>query len=314
MNKQKVSIIVPIYNVADFLPMAIDSLIKQTYDNLEILLIDDGATDNSGAIADKYAQIDSRIQVFHKVNGGLSDSRNFGLQKATGEYIYFFDSDDMLDSNFVTTAITDITRNGADIFAGNYRLIDEQNQPSPIGRKQGARDEVKTGFASLALLLENQMDSYVWQFMFKRSILTEAPFAFEHMLYEDLVATPQLLMRAKQIVFNSQQLYQYRVRQTSIVHSTSLKKLTDLQYGVDYFTDFMRENLKATEQQLNNWRFPLLLTLYVGFIKFPNEVTSAQLKALKHEIIKAKKDVKNITNIEKVKFYLIKFNLVKFVR
>lgn len=81
MNKQKVSIIVPIYNVADFLPMAIDSLIKQTYDNLEILLIDDGATDNSGAIADKYAQIDSRIQVFHKVNGGLSDSRNFGLQK-----------------------------------------------------------------------------------------------------------------------------------------------------------------------------------------------------------------------------------------
>lgn len=314
MNKLSISIIIPIYNVAEFLSQAIESVIKQTYTNLEILLIDDGSTDNSGEIAESFAQKDARIKVFHKKNGGLSDSRNFGLKRATGEYIYFFDSDDVLNLNFMSTAMQDITRTGAEIFSGNYCLIDEQNRASSIGRKRGASDEVLTGVDSLTLLLENYMDSYVWQFVFKRSILTEIPFKFENMLYEDLVATPQLLIRANKVVFNSQPLYQYRIRQTSIVHSTSLRKLNDLQAGVEYFTAFMRDRLQASTTDLNKWRFPLLLSLYVGFIKFRKDITSTQLKDLKRDIMAAKKDVTNISNIEKLKFYLIKFNLIKFVR
>ncbi|MCM0598110.1 glycosyltransferase family 2 protein [Periweissella fabalis] len=314
MSNDTVSIIVPIYNVAPFLPMAIESLITQTYHNLEILLIDDGSTDDSGNIADTFATKDERIKVFHKPNGGLSDSRNFGLTHATGQYVYFFDSDDVLELNFISVAINDMQRTGAEIFCSNYCLIDEQNQPSTIGRKRGAIDEVRTGKASLLPLLENQLDCYVWQFVFKRSILTATAFEFKNMLYEDLVATPQLLIRANHVIFNSQPLYKYRIRQTSIVHSTSLKKLNDLQYGIDYFVNFMRKNVDATDQQLNNWCFPLLLSLYVGFVKFPQNVNKIQLKVLKQRIIKAKIDVINLSNIEKVKFYLIKFNLVKFVR
>ena len=96
-----VSIIVPVYNVENYLTECIESTLKQTYHNVEIILIDDGSTDRSGKICDTYANKDNRIKVFHKKNGGLSDARNMGIGKVTGEYIYFLDSDDILDRKSV---------------------------------------------------------------------------------------------------------------------------------------------------------------------------------------------------------------------
>ena len=100
MNKNEaplISVIVPVYNVEKYLAKCIDSIIAQTYTNLEILLVDDGATDSSGAICDEYAQKESRIRVIHKENGGLSDARNRGIAEARGEYLGFIDSDDYID-------------------------------------------------------------------------------------------------------------------------------------------------------------------------------------------------------------------------
>lgn len=93
------SIIVPIYNVEQYLERCIESIINQTYKNLEIILVDDGSKDNSGTIADTYASKDNRIKVIHKENGGLSDARNHGLDQAKGKYIIFIDSDDFIDSS-----------------------------------------------------------------------------------------------------------------------------------------------------------------------------------------------------------------------
>ncbi|HIC0554358.1 TPA: glycosyltransferase family 2 protein, partial [Streptococcus agalactiae] len=92
----KVSIIIPVYNVQSFLNECIESVLAQTYSNLEIILVNDGSTDNSGDICDYYSEIDGRIFVFHKNNGGLSDARNYGISRATGDYIYLLDSDDYL--------------------------------------------------------------------------------------------------------------------------------------------------------------------------------------------------------------------------
>ena len=103
-----VSIIVPVYNVEKFLSQCIESLIGQSYKNLEILLIDDGSTDNSSNICREYEIVDNRIKVFHKNNGGLSDARNYGLKHARGEYISFVDSDDLVHPDFIYQLISSI--------------------------------------------------------------------------------------------------------------------------------------------------------------------------------------------------------------
>ena len=97
MIEKLISVIVPVYNVESYLEKCVDSIRNQTYKNLEIILVDDGATDNSGVLCDKIAKKDDRIKVYHKENGGLSDARNYGVKKATGEFIGFVDSDDYID-------------------------------------------------------------------------------------------------------------------------------------------------------------------------------------------------------------------------
>ena len=101
MQKDLISVIVPIYNVEPYLDRCVGSLVRQTYDNLEILLVDDGSTDNSGVLAEDWGRKDSRITVYHKKNGGLSDARNYGIDRAKGRYLSFVDSDDFVDEAFL---------------------------------------------------------------------------------------------------------------------------------------------------------------------------------------------------------------------
>ena len=101
MEKDLISIIIPVYNVEKYLKECVDSVRKQTYKNLEIILIDDGSKDNSGKLCDELAKEDNRIKVIHKENGGLSDARNVGIENATGEYIQFIDSDDFVEKDMI---------------------------------------------------------------------------------------------------------------------------------------------------------------------------------------------------------------------
>ena len=114
-NHPLVSIIVPIYNTAKYLPKCLDSILNQTYQNLEIILVDDGSTDDSGTIAKNYAKKDSRIKVIHQENAGQSSARNLGLKKSTGEYISFIDSDDEIKSNFISNLLTPFNKPGTSI-------------------------------------------------------------------------------------------------------------------------------------------------------------------------------------------------------
>ncbi|MBO5142223.1 MAG: glycosyltransferase family 2 protein, partial [Clostridia bacterium] len=115
MNDKLVSIIVPIYNVEEYLEDCINSLIAQTYKNIEIILIDDGSKDRSGKICDSYSKIDKRIRVIHKKNEGLSSARNKGLEESKGEYISFIDSDDKIDIDFIALLMEHIEKNKVDI-------------------------------------------------------------------------------------------------------------------------------------------------------------------------------------------------------
>lgn len=121
MNNPKISVIVPVYNVEQYLPRCIDSILAQTFTDFEILLINDGSTDNSGKICDEYAQKDNRIRVFHKKNGGVSSARNVGLDNAKGEWLAFIDADDWIDVNYLIIE----NYNNADVIEKSYIICDE---------------------------------------------------------------------------------------------------------------------------------------------------------------------------------------------
>ena len=118
-----VSVVVAVYNIEKYIETCIQSLLKQTYDEMEILLIDDGSQDESGSICDKYAEKDSRIRVLHKQNGGLSDVRNVGIQEASGKYLMYVDGDDTVSENFVEAAVSCAERFQTDIVIFDFQEI-----------------------------------------------------------------------------------------------------------------------------------------------------------------------------------------------
>ena len=117
-----ISVIVPVYKVEQYLPQCIESIINQTYRNLEIILIDDGSPDNCGKICEEYAQKDKRIKVFHKKNGGLSDARNYGIARASGEYLAFVDSDDWIEPDMYEVLVNWIEDHQTDIVSCGFFL------------------------------------------------------------------------------------------------------------------------------------------------------------------------------------------------
>ena len=115
MEQDLISVIIPVYNVEKYLKRCMDSVLKQTYSNIEIIIVDDGSTDTSGSLCDEYWKKDSRITVFHKENGGLSSARNFGLERVSGNYVCFIDSDDFIHENYISFMYDKIIKNDADI-------------------------------------------------------------------------------------------------------------------------------------------------------------------------------------------------------
>ena len=115
----KVSVIVPIYNVEEYINKCIDSILNQTFREFELILVDDGSTDNSGNICDTYKSIDNRVRVIHKDNGGLSDARNFGIEAATGEFLYFIDGDDFIHEDTLESMYNSIMKTNSDISVCN---------------------------------------------------------------------------------------------------------------------------------------------------------------------------------------------------
>lgn len=126
MKHACVSIIVPVYQVEQYLKNCVDSILNQSYSNLEIILVDDGSPDHSGHICDEYAKKDERVKVIHKENGGLSDARNAGIEIATGEYLMFVDSDDFLSSGAIQTLVEVLEEQNADMAVGSIQCVDEQ--------------------------------------------------------------------------------------------------------------------------------------------------------------------------------------------
>ena len=212
-----ITVIVPVYNVEKYIRRCIDSILSQTYEKLEILLVDDGSTDSSGFICEELKAKDQRIKVVHKANGGLSDARNAGLDVATGKYISFVDSDDYIDSTMIQTLYSLIQDNGSEIsICGLCDCYESREYPhnSEIFSKTLSNVEaLKLSFLGTYYGL-----SVCTQLM-SRDVIGEQRFK-KGKTYEDVFFTPTLFLKAKKISFTTANLYYYWRRPLSI---TSLK-------------------------------------------------------------------------------------------
>ena len=221
-----VSLIVPVYNVESYLEECVDSLIHQTYRNIEIVLIDDGCTDNSGKICDQYRKRDKRISVIHKEYGGVSDARNIGLSTATGDYIMFVDSDDFVAYNYVELMLTAIVSRQADLVCCGFSLTNEAGEitASVCNKVQAVISKEE----SLRLLIQdnNPIENYVWNKIYKRCLFDKEKFPVGR-LYEDVATMYKIFIKCNTIVLISDKLYYYRLRTGSIVHKVSMKSIED---------------------------------------------------------------------------------------
>lgn len=219
---KKVSLIVPVYNVERYLKQCLDSILLQTYGNLEIILVDDGATDTSGQICDQYAAQDSRIVVIHQKNAGAANAKNAGLDKATGHYLAFIDSDDYVQPNWIEKMVEAAETFGADVVECDFDKVYQ----SHCETENNFQDPSKcfTAEEYLSQYLNNWTCSLFWNKLFDRRLVQEVRFRKERRCIDDEFFTYKAVTGAKKVVRIQDVLYHYRQRASSAV-STEKNRL-----------------------------------------------------------------------------------------
>jgi len=215
-----ISVIIPVYKVESYLPECIDSILRQTYRDLEILLIDDGSPDRCGEICDKYAGIDARIRVFHTENKGLSAARNLGLREAKGEYIGFVDSDDWIEPDMYEILLRRLKETGTDISAcGVWNECPESKHVYSVC------DKVFIGPEATRALVCN-LTNAVWNKLYRKECWAGISFPEKH-IYEDNATIYKVVLRTESLSCVPDPLYHYRMREGSTVHTNSMDYLID---------------------------------------------------------------------------------------
>lgn len=214
MTQPLISVIVPCYNVEEYLPRCVESVLNQTYRNLEILLVDDGSPDRCGEICDGYAAVDSRVKVIHKENGGLSDARNVALDVMKGEYVTFVDSDDYVAADYVEYLYKLIVKEKACLSVMNFQPFVEGTMPKDCGGEIAINIFSVEG-ALIQMFYQQAFDTAAWGKMYHSLLFDEVRYP-KNLLYEDLATTYRLIMKCSQIVCSDYRGYFYLHRSTSI--------------------------------------------------------------------------------------------------
>lgn len=218
-----VSVIIPIFRVEPYLNKCVTSLLNQTYDNLEIILIDDGSPDVCGQICDNYALIDNRVRVIHQRNKGLSDARNSGLDSSTGSYIIFVDGDDWIEPNTVECLLQSCINHDADASCcGHYKEFVERTTVHPVV----AVKKIYEGDEIVAPAMRGLFAHYAWGKLWKRDLFDDCRFP-SGMQFEDIATTWKLFLRCHRVVCIPDVFFHYTYRKGSIGNTKNMKNLSD---------------------------------------------------------------------------------------
>lgn len=239
-----ISVIVPVYNVADYLGACLDSILEQTYRNLEIVVCDDGSTDGrSPALCDAYGQKDPRIKVLHRKNGGLSACRNTALDACTGEWIAFADGDDELMPDAIETLYGACVQNHTAMAMGAYRecysVLGGRTVFRPVIAPRGVVHTAKD--AQRYFLTKGQLLTHIWTKLFRRDVFDQVRFP-EGRIYEDIFTVPRLIEAAGGCAVVNRAVYRYKVRKGSISSGTNIRRQMDGVYARQAYVEFIREH------------------------------------------------------------------------
>ncbi|MBO4723020.1 MAG: glycosyltransferase [Muribaculaceae bacterium] len=217
------SVIIPIYNVQDYLARCIDSVLAQTYTDLEIILVDDGSLDTSGDICDEY-DIDHRnIRVIHKVNGGLSDARNAGLEVAQGKYVTFIDGDDYVHPRFVEELMRTIEQTSAQIAACTWQELKDGDTPHEVNLEKASCKIFSQEEAINTVFYQGELNHSACSRIFEKQLFDDLRFT-EGVLYEDLAIIYPLLRKVEKVALLKAPMYYYMHRTGSILTTMSLRR------------------------------------------------------------------------------------------
>lgn len=253
MEKETISVIVPVYNVADYLEECVISIINQTYKNLEIILVDDGSTDNSSKICDDFSKKDTRIKVIHKENGGIGKARNSGVELATGEYFAFIDSDDCIKETFIEELYKLLKETDSDI-AGCRFYRNVPNTTDYVYPKESEDYNFITDSEGIMKRLYNDMGVFcvVWNKLYKKDIIKKHPFT-DVKIAEDAYIMREYMFEAKKIAWTSKALYMYRDRPGSIMTSKrnfSIEEQEQRMFWLEKHIAYYKENAMEELQAL----------------------------------------------------------------
>lgn len=228
MEERLVSIVIPIYNSEKYLKKCIDSILKQKYSNLEIILINDGSTDNSDKICDSLAIEDKRIKVIHKLNEGVSAARNKGLELAKGEYIFFIDSDDYIDENVIKDMI--LYSRDYDIVKVSHKFIENGKITKVVSNNLSYKND-----EYIKEIISSNIGGHSWGYLLKRSTLERIYFDKNTSCMEDTIFIISCIIKSKSIKCINSSYYNYRINENGITCSSSriFKNINDYMYSVD---------------------------------------------------------------------------------
>lgn len=302
-DNKLISIVVPIYNMEKYLDKCINSIINQTYKNIEIILVDDGSTDKSSKIINKYKKLDKRIKAYYKKNGGLSDARNYGIDKATGEYIGFIDSDDYIEKNMYETLYNNIIKYNADISVVGFNVVYESTDIKNRVEYQEVTDklEIYNRKEAFDLLFDaNKFGNFAWNKLYKKELFKNIKYPLGKKM-EDLGTTYKLVEISNKIVYEPLKLYNYFQRSGSIMNNKDLKFMKDI-YLLSYERFIYYDNKYGFNIDNHNNMISTLLFIY-SYVEDEDKLYKDILKRV-HLL----KIIKYLNNKEKIKIFILKLN------
>lgn len=239
--RQLVSLVIPVYNVERYLARCMESVFAQTYENLEILLVEDSSTDSSAELCDEYAAQDKRVRVFHGMSKGLSDARNYGVSQAKGEYVVFIDSDDYVTADCVEYLYTLAEKNGVDMASAANRMVSDDARPT--GAEPFPHETKLDTAGGLRYLCYHSVGA--WARIYKRSLLLMHPYP-KGRLAEDLATTYKLVAECPFSVFSSKVVY-YWTQHGRTLSSTFSERQIDILTGAEEQLRYIQEHFPEVE-------------------------------------------------------------------